>query len=97
MKSYVLGQTVRIEGQLRDETDAVIDPTGLRLLLFGPSDSVAQTVSTQPDPTDPTKLYAEVSPSVAGVWRYRWEVPSGTRAAEERAFRILPRSVPAPA
>jgi hypothetical protein len=97
MKIYTLGQTIRLDASLRDEDDAVIEPTGMRLLLFGPADNVGQIISTNPDPDDANLLYAEVSPSTAGVWRWRWEVPSGTKAAREGAFQVVARTVPPPA
>lgn len=96
MRSYTIGQTIRLEAELLDENDEVIEPAGMRLLLFGPSDSVGAIVSTTPDPDEATKLYAEVSPSTPGVWRYRWEVPSGTKAAHEGAFQLVARTVPPP-
>lgn len=96
MRTYILGQTIRLSAQLFDDKDVAIDPTGMRLLLFGPTDSVAQIIGATVDPGDETTLYAEVSPSVAGVWRYRWEVPSGTKAADERSFTVVARTVPGP-
>jgi hypothetical protein len=96
MRAYTLGQTIRLSCHLLDEQDQVVTPAGLRLLLFGPSDSVGQIIPTTPDPDDPNLLVAEVSPITAGVWRYRWEVPSGVKAAGEGAFQITARTVPPP-
>jgi hypothetical protein len=97
MRSYTLGQTIRLEASLLDADDQVIAPTGMRLLIFGPTDSTGVLISTQVDPDDVNLLYAEVSPAAAGVWRYRWEVPSGTKAAREGAFTVAARTVPPPA
>lgn len=94
MKTYVVGQAVRLEATVLDEDDQVVPPTGVALLVFGPTDSVGANVAVEPHPDDANRLIANVVPNVAGVWRYRWERTDGPRFAREGAFIASPRTVP---
>ena len=94
-KRYPLGQTIRLWAELYDTSDQLTDTDGLRLLLFGPNDATGVVTAVSEDGEG--KVYADVTPEVAGTWRYRFEIPStGQRAAKERRFIVEDREVPAP-
>lgn len=96
MNKYVFGQSVELVATPRDSTSElpVLDAP-LRLLLLGPAEASSSVVSLTNDGAGTYR--AVVTPSTPGIWHYRFETTSGISAAEEGAFEVEPRLVPAPA
>lgn len=92
MNEYDFGQTVRIEFETYDEHDQLANLTGLRLLVFGPSDASPTVIPHQSVATG--RFFAEFAPTTPGVWTYQPEVPSGTKAVKPQQFRVRPRAMP---
>jgi hypothetical protein len=92
MNTYLLGQAVELSAEFRDRDDNLIDAAAVRLLLFGPTDSVPSVVALSIISTG--KVRADFTPNAVGVWRYRFETTAGTAAAEEGSFTVLARTVP---
>ena len=93
VKTYLLGNSVRIKARLTDENGTVLDPATLALLTLAPgaTESVEQTLT----PEDDEFAIGILTPDVAGTWRYRVECTTGVVAAYEHSFIVTDRTVPA--
>lgn len=93
VNTYLLGQAIQVRARLRNAAGDYVAPTGLRLLVAGPGDSVSTEM-----PLTVTEGFATgaFTPDRAGLWRYRVESADPTAAAE-RVVRVNDRTVPPPA
>jgi hypothetical protein len=87
MNTYPLGQSVRLEAELRDgKTDALVDASSVTLTLQGPSDvsPVPQAVTID----GVGLVHATPTPTGTGIWRYRWASDSAPSAVKVGAFIV---------
>ena len=94
-KSYMLGETIVLTAELYDVNEALADASNIRLLVQPPNAASSIVVSVTSGGLG--KLSATYTPTLAGIYRYRFESTSGLGAAAEGEFLVEPRQVPAPA
>ncbi len=95
VRTYLLGNGVRVMAKLRDAAGVVVDPTVLRLLVVGPGETESTEYSMTPDAEDEHAI-GFFTPTVAGTWRYRVEATSLVDAAAEHSLIVEDRAVPPP-
>ena len=95
VRTYLLGNAIRVVAKLRDVNGVVIDPTVLRLLVAGPSDANSTAYPMTPDADDEHAI-GLFTPNTPGVWRYRVEATSLADAVVEHSVIIEDRAVPPP-
>jgi hypothetical protein len=91
--SYDLGDLVRVTGAFKDAAGEPIDPTAVSFKLRDPTGAVTTFVygvapALVKDSTG--HYHIDVSASMSGTWRYRWESTGAGQAAEEGAFVVAP-------
>lgn len=88
------GDLVRVSAEFRDaETEALIDPTAVKLSVRNPSGTVTTYTYGDDDAllrTETGKYEQDVSADEAGRWYYRWWSTGDGQAAEERSFEVRP-------
>jgi hypothetical protein len=94
-KTYMLGEAIIFSAELYDASDDLADASNIRLLVQPPNAASSIVVSVTSGGLG--KLSATYTPTLAGIYRYRFESTSGLGAAAEGEFLVEPRQVPAPA
>lgn len=95
---YQLGQLVTVKVIFRDRDAAEFDPSPVFLSVRGPDDvTVTYTFEdedSEVEITNPTEgnYQADILPTEAGLWYYRWWTDGETPAAEENRIEVLEAS-----
>jgi hypothetical protein len=90
INEYLIGQQIRLSASFTTAAGAAADPSAVTLTVRPPSGA-----PTMPTPAkDSTGNYhADVVPSVAGAWRYRWIGAGALVAAAEGEFLVTESQV----
>lgn len=88
--SYTIGNGVRLSAQFYNGT-TLTDPTEVRCRIIDPTG--AETVRIWPSGVGITRdatgtFHADVTPTIAGIWHYRWQSSGQLDAANEGAFTV---------
>ena len=89
---YDIGDIVRVSVEFKNLTGTLTDPTTVTLKYRDPSGVLTDwTVTAGEIVKDGVGLYhADVSPTVAGIWAYRFVGVGTLQAAEEGTFLVKP-------
>lgn len=91
MNTYDKGDLVRVTGVFYDINDALIDPTVVRFKFSVPGAAATTYVygtDTQLVRASAGRYYVDLSVTVVGIWRFRWESTGTGQAAEEGEFVV---------
>ncbi|GMU80033.1 MAG: hypothetical protein AMXMBFR46_28210 [Acidimicrobiia bacterium] len=92
MATHDIGDVVKLTGTFRDAAGDLADPTAVTVTVLEPDG----TTSTPTASSASTGVWtATVSIDQSGTWRYRWAGTGVVVTAEEGAFDVRPRRVPA--
>lgn len=96
MNTYDIGDVVRISNVFTvTSSGAVIDPGTVTLVVMAPDTTEATyTYAGSSVTKDSTGTYhVDISPAMAGIYRYRWTSTGTGAGSEESRFEIRPRRV----
>jgi hypothetical protein len=89
--TYKQGQSVRVNGEFRDSTDAYADPTAVLVTIVRP-DGQRQTYTYSTDAqvvrSATGRYYIDVAAVVEGTWVYWWHSTGTGQAADEKTFIV---------
>ena len=88
--TYDMGDLVRVSVIFKNIAGTVTDPTTVTLKYRNPAGTVtAWTVTAGQIVKDSTGNYhADISPTTAGVWQYKWTGTGAVQAVEELSFAV---------
>ena len=89
---YDIGDIVRVSVEFKNLTGTLTDPTTVTLKYRDPTGTLTDwTVTAGEIVKDGVGLYhADVSPTAAGIWAYRFVGVGTLQAAEEGTFLVKP-------
>lgn len=89
---YDIGDIVRVSVEFKNIAGTLTDPTTVTLRYRDPSGVMTDwTVTSGQIVKDGTGLYhADLSPTAAGIWTYRFIGVGNLQAAEEGTFLVKP-------
>lgn len=91
MNTYDIGDQVRLSVAFTDSDGVAVDPTVITLKYSNPGGTVTTLVyetdaAVTRDATG--EFYADIVPTTAGIWRYRWYSSGTVTAAAEGSFSV---------
>lgn len=92
MATHDIGDVVKLTGTFKNASGTLTDPDTVTLTVLEPDG----TTSTPTASSSSTGIWtANVTIDQSGTWRYRFEGTGAVVTAEEGAFDVRPRRVPA--